>query len=136
SAGLLYRVEPKAPPVSPELAHVREIEKAVRDRLGGTDADTVVALTRARPFGAERRALNWALSNEPVLVYVHLATGQWLVAEARGDLLPRFLGLPTGFWVGVAGLLLASGVLIAILREGRAVERIASSVEAFAATGV
>ncbi|MGA7807021.1 sensor histidine kinase [Bradyrhizobium sp.] len=137
SAGLSYRVATQAPPpVSSGLAHVREIEQAVRSRLGATDADTVVALTRARPFGAERRALNWALSNEPVSVYVQLATGQWLVAEARGDLLPRFFGLPTGFWVGVVGLLLASGVLIAILREGRAVERIARSVEAFAATGV
>jgi two-component system, OmpR family, osmolarity sensor histidine kinase EnvZ len=71
-----------------------------------------------------------------VLVYVRLASGDWLVAEIRGDLLPRIFGLPTGFWVGVIGLLLASGVLIAILREGRAVERIAHSLEAFAATGV
>jgi len=70
------------------------------------------------------------------MVYVHLTSGDWLVAEIRGDLLPRIFGLPTGFWVGVIGLLLASGVLIAILREGRAVERIARSVEAFAATGV
>ena len=69
-------------------------------------------------------------------MYVRLATGNWLVAEVRGDLVPRILGLPTGFWVGVVGLLLASGVLLAILREGRAVERIANSVEAFAATGV
>jgi signal transduction histidine kinase len=136
-AGLSYRLTREAPPpVSSELAHVGEIEVAVRRRLGATDVDTVVALTRTRPFGAERRAINWALSNEPVSVYLHLASGQWLVAEARGDLLPRFFGLPTGFWVGVIGLLLASGVLIAILREGRAVERIASSVEAFAATGV
>jgi signal transduction histidine kinase len=67
---------------------------------------------------------------------VRLATGDWLLAEVRGDLLPRIFGLPTGFWVGVVGLLLSAGVLLAILREGRAVERIANSVEAFAATGV
>ncbi|MBV9565766.1 MAG: hypothetical protein JOY90_35730 [Bradyrhizobium sp.] len=135
-AGLSYRFEHAGPPAaSSDLAHVREIENVVRSRLGGS-ADAVVALTRARPFGTERRALNWALSNEPVFVYVQLAPGAWLVAEARSDLLPRFFGLPTGFWVGVVGLLLASGVLIAILREGRAVERIAGAVEAFAATGV
>jgi len=114
---------------------VREIEAAVRTRLGPA-ASSVVALIHARPFGKDGHAVNWALSREPVRVYVRLTPGEWLVAEVRGDLLPRFLGLPTGFWVGVVGLLLASGVLIAILREGRAVERIAESVEAFAATGV
>lgn len=136
SAGLNFSISPEGPPAPVDLAHVREIENAVRQHLGGTDVFSVVALMRARPFGREDRALNWALSNEPVWVYVRLPTGNWLVAEVRGDLLPRFFGLPTGFWVGVVGLLLASGVLLAILREGRAVERIANSVEAFAATGV
>lgn len=134
-AGLAFHVTPVAPASSPDTAHVREIEAAVRTRLGPA-ASSVVALIHARPFGKDGHAVNWALSREPVRVYVRLTPGEWLVAEVRGDLLPRFLGLPTGFWVGVVGLLLASGVLIAILREGRAVERIAESVEAFAATGV
>jgi two-component system, OmpR family, osmolarity sensor histidine kinase EnvZ len=134
--GLNVHVGADGPSASADLAHVREVETAVRNRLGVTDESSVAALIRARPFGRERRAINWALSSEPVMVYVHLTSGDWLVAEIRGDLLPRIFGLPTGFWVGVIGLLLASGVLIAILREGRAVERIARSVEAFAATGV
>jgi two-component system, OmpR family, osmolarity sensor histidine kinase EnvZ len=136
SPRLSYRVTPEGPPISSELAHVREIEDVIRKRLGVTDASSVAALIHARPFGPERRTFNWALSNEPVHVYARLPTGNWLVADVRGDLLPRIFGLPTGFWVGVVGLLLASGVLFAILREGRAVERIANSVEAFAATGV
>lgn len=135
-AGLNVRVGADGPPAAPDLAHVREVETAVRSRLGVTDESSVVALIHARALGHERRVVNWALSSEPVLVYVRLASGDWLVAEIRGDLLPRIFGLPTGFWVGVIGLLLACGVLIAILREGRAVERIARSVEAFAATGV
>jgi len=135
-AGLNVHVGADGPPQSADLAHVREVETALRKRLGTTDESSVVALIHARPFGRECRAINWALSSEPVLVYVRLTTGDWLVAEIRGDLLPRIFGLPTGFWVGVIGLLLASGVLIAILREGRAVQRIAHSVEAFAATGV
>lgn len=135
-AGLNVRVTPDAPPLSAGFAHVPEIEAAVRRRMGVADKESVAALIRARPFGRERRTFNWALSNEPLFLYARLPTRDWLVAEARGDLLPRFLGLPTGFWVGVIGLLLASGVLVAILREGRAVERIANSVEAFAATGI
>jgi signal transduction histidine kinase len=135
-AGLSYRVTTDAPVVLPSDAHVREVETALRQRLGGAEAASAIALIRARGFGNERRAINWALSSEPIRVYVHLASGDWLVTEARGDLLTRFLGLPTGFWVGIIGLLLASGVLWAILREGRAVARIARSVEVFAATGV
>ena len=134
-AGLSFRLTQDAPAISPDTAHVREIEAAVRARLGAA-SDSVVALIHARRFGRDNHAVNWALSSEPVRVYVRLTPAAWLVAEVRGDLLPRFLGLPTGFWVGVIGLLLASGVLIAILREGRAVERIAESVEAFATTGV
>ena len=135
-AGLSYRVMPEGPVVTAADAHVLEVEEAVRKRLGGIEATSVAALIRARAFGNERRAISWAMSNEPIRVYVHLASGDWLLTEARGDLLTRFLGLPTGFWVGVIGLLLACGVLWGILREGRAVERIAQSVETFAATGV
>jgi signal transduction histidine kinase len=136
SGGLSYRVTPQAPIVSAGQAHVLEVENALRKRLDGGAAASVVALIRARPFGKERRAFNWALSAEPLDIYVRLATGDWLVAEVRGDLFPRIFGLPTGFWVGIIGLLLSGGVLLAILRESRAVERIANSVEAFAATGV
>jgi two-component system osmolarity sensor histidine kinase EnvZ len=135
-AGLSYRITPDAPSITPADAHVREVEDAVRKRLGGAEAASVVALIRARAYGNDRRAINWALSSEPIRVYVHLATGDWLLTEARGDLLTRFLGLPTGYWVGIIGLLLLCGVLWAILREGRAVERIARSVETFASTGV
>jgi signal transduction histidine kinase len=135
-AGLNYHVTPDAPQMPPDMAHVVEVENALRKRLDGLEAASVVALIRAAPFGREKRAVNWALSSEPVSIYVHLVGGDWLVAEVRGDLVPRILGLPTGFWVGVIGLLLSCGVLLAILREGRAVERIAGSVEAFAATGV
>src|SRR5215468_975710 len=136
SAGLTFRLAQDPPNLSSGLAHVPEVEAAMRKRLDGADAASVVALIRARPIGGERRAFNWALSNDPVWIHVHLVTGEWLVAEVRGDLLPRLFGLPTGFWVGVVGLLLSGGVLLAILREGRAVERIANSVEAFALTGV
>ncbi len=134
-AGLAYRVTSEAPVESPRDAHVREVEDAVRKRLGSEGTTDVVALIQSRRFGRDNRAVNWALSTEPVRVYVRLRAGEWLAAEVRGDLLPRFFGLPTGFWLGIIGLLLTGGVLIVILREGRAIERIAHSLEAFAATG-
>jgi two-component system osmolarity sensor histidine kinase EnvZ len=134
-AGLSYRVTSEAPIDSSKDAHVREVEDAVRKRLAAEGANDVVALIQARRFGRDDRAVNWALSTEPVRVYVRLSAAEWLVAEVRGDLLPRFFGLPTGFWLGIIGLLLTGGVLLVILREGRAIERIACSVEAFATTG-
>jgi two-component system, OmpR family, osmolarity sensor histidine kinase EnvZ len=133
--GLTYRITSEAPGESSRDAHVREVEDAVRKRLAPEGATDVVALIQSRRFGRDNRAVNWALSTEPVRVYVRLRAGEWLVAEVRGDLLPRFFGLPTGFWLGIIGLLLTGGVLIVILREGRAVERIAYSLETFAATG-
>jgi two-component system, OmpR family, osmolarity sensor histidine kinase EnvZ len=135
-AGLRYRVTPDGPVQSPENAHVREVEDAVRKRVAPDETSDVFAFIRARSFGRGHRALNWGVSTEPVEVYVRLATGEWLVTEVRGDLLPRFLGLPTGFWLGIVGILLTSLVILVILREGRAVERIADSLEAFASTGV
>jgi two-component system osmolarity sensor histidine kinase EnvZ len=135
-AGLRYRATSDGPVEAAENAHVREVEEAVRKRVAPDEASDVVAFMRARPFGREHRALNWGLSTEPVEVYVRLAAAQWLVTEVRGDLLPRFFGLPTGFWLGIVGILLTSLVILVILREGRAVERIAYSLEAFASTGV
>jgi two-component system, OmpR family, osmolarity sensor histidine kinase EnvZ len=136
SAGLRYRVVSEGPVKTPENAYVREVEEAVRKRLASKEQDHVVAFIRARPFGREHRAINWSLSTEPIQVYVRLTNSQWLAAEVRGELLPRFFGLPTGFWLGIIGILPTSVVLLVILREGRAVERIAHSVEAFASTGV
>ena len=40
-----------------------------------------------------------------------------------------------GFWLGILGMLLTGGILLVILREGRAIQRIAHSVETFASTG-
>jgi two-component system, OmpR family, osmolarity sensor histidine kinase EnvZ len=135
-AGLRYQVTPDGPVETPQNAHVREVEDAVRKRLPSKAVGDVIALIRARPFGNDHHAINWAVSHQPVDVYVRLAGTQWLVTEVRGELLPRFFGLPTGFWLGIVGIGLTSVVLLVILREGRAVERIAYSLEAFASTGV
>ncbi len=133
--GLSYRVASEPPMVGANDAHVVEVEAALRKRLDPAEAQSVVALIWARPAGKDRRAFNWVFSREPVRIFIRLTDEQWLEADVRGELGLRLLGAPTGFWVGILGLLLASAVLIVILREGRAVGRIASSVGSFAATG-
>jgi len=133
--GLSYSVTSGAPVAADDDAHVVEVEAALRKRLDAAQAQTVVALIRTRSGAEARRALNWVFSRQPIRIFVRLAPDQWLEADVRGELGVRLLGAPTGFWVGILGLLLASGVLIVILREGRAIARIARSVELFAATG-
>jgi hypothetical protein len=73
SAGLNYHVTAEAPTTSSDTAHVREIEDAMRKRISPLEADSVTALIRAKPFGRDARAINWALSSEPVRIYVHLS---------------------------------------------------------------
>jgi two-component system osmolarity sensor histidine kinase EnvZ len=128
-SGLNYRVVAEAPTAAPDEAHVRAIETAVSRRLDGVE--TVALIHASRP----NRPGNWPLSSLPVRVFVRVAPSEWLEADVRGELGARFFGLPTGFWVGVVGLLLAAGVLTMILREGRAIARISRALEAFSATG-
>jgi two-component system osmolarity sensor histidine kinase EnvZ len=128
-SGLNYRVVSEAPVAAPDEAHVRAIEAAVSRRLEG--AETVALIHAVRPNNPS----NWPLSSLPVRVFVRVAPGEWLEADVRGELGARFFGLPTGFFVGVIGLLLAAGVLAMILREGRAIARISQALEAFSATG-
>jgi two-component system osmolarity sensor histidine kinase EnvZ len=128
-SGLNYRVVPEAPATAPDEAHVRAIEAAVSRRLDG--AETVALIHASRPGHPG----NWPLSSLPVRVFVRVASNEWLEAEVRGELGARFFGLPTGFWIGVVGLLLAAGVLAMILREGRAIARISQALQAFSATG-
>jgi len=128
-SGLNYRVVSEAPAAAPGEAHVRAIEAAVSRRLDGAETVALIHAVRANNPG------NWPLSSLPVRVFVRVAPTEWLEADVRGELGARFLGVPTGFLVGVIGLLLAAGVLAMILREGRAIARISASLEAFSATG-
>ena len=98
-------------------------------RLGGAPVVALIAARRPNRPGL------WALSPAPVRIFTPVGPGEWLEADVRGELGPRFLGLPTGFWVGVLGLVLAALVLWAILREGRAIARISTSLTAFAVKG-
>ena len=128
-SGLNYRVVSEAPSAAPGEAHVRAIEAAVSRRLDGAEAIALIHAVRANNPG------NWPLSSLPVRVFVRVSPSEWLEADVRGELGARFLGAPTGFLVGVIGLLLAAGVLAMILRESRAIARISRALEAFSVTG-
>jgi signal transduction histidine kinase len=127
-SGLSYRMVSE-PPATAGEAHVRAVENALDRRLDGAGAIALINSARPNNPGV------WALSTRPIRIFAPVGPGEWLEADVRGELGARFLGTPTGFWVGVIGLLLASGVLLLILREGRAIARISRALDAFAATG-
>ena len=128
-SGLSYRIVEAPPAPAANEAHVRAVEAALDRRLDDTGAVALIHARRAGNPGV------WPLSTAPLRIFVPVGPAEWLEADARGELGPRFFGVPTGFWVGVIGLLLAAGVLAAILREGRAIGRISAALDAFAASG-
>ncbi len=128
-SGLTYRTTSEPPVAEPGEAHVPAIEAALDKRLDGAEAAALIPAVRANNPGL------WGLSTAPLRILMRVGPAEWLVADVRGELGARFFGLPTGFWIGVIGLLLAVGVLFAILREGRAIARISDALEAFAASG-
>jgi two-component system, OmpR family, osmolarity sensor histidine kinase EnvZ len=70
-------------------------------------------------------------SQEPLQIAIALRSGDWAVFETRGLPLLRVYGLPTGFWIGALGALLAALAVFVISREARPLTALAKSVEQF-----
>ena len=68
-----------------------------------------------------------------VEIVVGLATGDYLIVESSNQLISRLFGLPTGFWAGIIGFVVAAIALLAVIRETLPLSRLARSVERFGA---
>jgi two-component system, OmpR family, osmolarity sensor histidine kinase EnvZ len=66
-------------------------------------------------------------------IVVSLASGDYLVVESADQLVPRLFGLPTGFWAGIVGFVIAVIAILAVIRETLPLSRLADSVERFGA---
>ena len=66
-----------------------------------------------------------------VEIVVSLASGGYLVVESSDQLVPRLFGLPTGFWAGVIGFVVAAIAILAVIRETLPLSRLARAVERF-----
>lgn len=81
------------------------------------------------------RILEWSSprSTAPLRILMSLKSGEILVLETRGTATQRLFGVPTGFWVGALGALLAALAIWAIVREARPLTELAQSVARFSA---
>jgi two-component system, OmpR family, osmolarity sensor histidine kinase EnvZ len=70
-------------------------------------------------------------ANQPLKVVVGLKSGELAVIETRAAPILTLLGLPTGFWIGVLGALLAALATFAIAREAKPLRHLAASVKQF-----
>ena len=66
-------------------------------------------------------------------VAVGLADGRTLTVETAGELTARIWGLPSGFFAGIAGFVVAALAVLLLVRETRPLARLSRSVERFAA---
>lgn len=67
----------------------------------------------------------------PLMVVVQVVDGDFVVIQTPGMLLPRLLGIPNGFWLAAASLLVAAVTLVALVRETRPLRDLATAVTRF-----
>lgn len=70
-------------------------------------------------------------SQPPLRVAIALLGGDWVVFESRGAMGRRVFGLPVGFWIGILGALVGVAAIMAVMREARPLNRLASAVTRF-----
>jgi signal transduction histidine kinase len=79
------------------------------------------------------RLIEWSSprSAVPLRLVLSLKTGDYLVLETRGAPTQRLFGVPTGFWVGFLGFMLAGLAIWAIIREAKPLGDLAHAVAGF-----
>lgn len=128
-----------APPPDPNVQRLPAIERVFAREFVEVGGRNVVVLLA--PEGVPRwRQLHlgqyWLASREPLKVAIGLSTGGYAVLESRGEIGPRVWGMPAGFTIGALGALVGLAAIVAIMREGRPLRRLAGSVARFAERAV
>lgn len=124
-----------APPPDPNVQRLPAIERVFAREFVEVGGRNVMVLLA--PEGVPRwRQLHlgqyWLASREPLKVAIGLSTGGYAVLESRGEIGPRVWGMPAGFTIGALGALVGLAAIVAIMREGRPLRRLAGSVARFA----
>ncbi len=71
------------------------------------------------------------MNGVPLMVVAQLAEGDFVVIRTQGMLLQRLLGVPNGFWVAAASLVIAALTLIALVRETRPLRDLTAALRRF-----
>lgn len=124
---------PLKPARSQDLPGVAWLQSRYFEALGGRHVVAYLDGTDEPRWQQLRIGSLWLTSSSALTLVVNLESGEFAVFETRGDVAPKMLGLPPGFWVGTLGCLFAALALLAILREARPLKELSKSVEGFAA---
>jgi signal transduction histidine kinase len=129
-------VEARAPDAPPVTLRLPTIEWLV-NQYAETLADRRAVVTIGAPQGATRflALLDWRGGVEHLRIVAPIGA-EFAVIELRQPPLVRVIGLPTGFWVGVLGFLLALLAIVAIVRESRPLGELSTALSRFGADGV
>jgi two-component system, OmpR family, osmolarity sensor histidine kinase EnvZ len=129
-AGLRASVQAQRPEPAEQDRRIPWLERAIGQYLGDAAGRELYAyripVEAGRAFALFRRG--------PLRMEVSLTSGGFLVIETADELTARVIGLPPGFWAGIAGFLVAALALLMVVRETRPLARLARSVERFGAS--
>jgi len=84
--------------------------------------------------GHGRPLLDAWTGSAPLRAQVELADGSHVSIEARGELVRRVLGVPSGFWLAATGVLIAALTLFGLFRAARPLRRLTTALETFSET--
>ncbi len=118
------------------LAGVEWLVKRYLDELGSRDVIALMAPGTQPRWTQLRLGEYWLHARQPLRLAVSLKTGGYAIFETRGDVGPRLMGLPPGFWLGTIGSLVGVAALLGILREAKPLRELAASVTRFTGDGL
>ncbi|MEM7662995.1 MAG: ATP-binding protein [Pseudomonadota bacterium] len=119
-----------------QLPQVERIIDEYVHALGQRNVRAWLAPREGESLNAPRLERLRLWSPHPMRLAVSLDTGGWLMIESRGDHARAIFGTPPGFWSGILGLLVASLSLLTLWRGLSPLEKLANSVDSFAAKPV
>jgi len=125
----------KVDPGGPEVDNANRQLPRLENFLGRFDPDlagreVVVDI----PDASGRPLLDAWRGVAPVRVQIALSDGSHLSITARGEPVRRWLGLPSGFWLAVTGILIAGATLFGLFRTAQPLRRLTQALETFSET--
>jgi len=133
TSALSVTIDP-GPPVSSQAGRELPRIENFLTRFDPALASREVVVDIPDNTGHGRPVLDAWTGSAPLRAQVELADGSHVSIEARGELVRRVLGVPSGFWLAVTGVLIAALTLFGLFRAARPLRRLTTALETFSET--
>lgn len=133
TSALSVTIEPGPPVPSAGSRELPRVENFLA-RFDPALASREVVIDIPDDTGRGRPLLDAWAGSAPLRVQIGLADGAHLSIQARGELVRRVLGVPSGFWLAATGVLIAVITLFGLFRTAQPLHRLTTAVEAFSET--